>query len=360
MFGSWRLLLTLEVAAFHLLPINLIGMYAVFSFFVLSGYLMTAIMQRTYGYSAGGFGLFALNRALRIYPTYWFAVLVALLALLAMPVDASARLGDKLYMPTDGLSWVQNLTLGFVGWQPANIAPKFIPQAWALTVELFYYALIGLGLSRTKLRSWLWFAAGLAYYAAIYVFDAGEQWGYSALPAASLAFSIGALTWHYRDRLTLHWRPIPTVLVLALIRYAIWFLAVVLFARVTMDWRLHISGNVLSALLSALIVAQLATLDMRKGIRKADAVAGDFSYPVYLLHWSGGILALWLFYGGADMRILSPAGIGAFLVSLVVIGILSAAAIYGVEKPVARYRAHVRNRAAARLPGGEALSARVP
>jgi peptidoglycan/LPS O-acetylase OafA/YrhL len=44
-----------------------IGGYAVFGFYILSGYLMTLIMQKNYGYSRGGVARYAVNRFLRIY-----------------------------------------------------------------------------------------------------------------------------------------------------------------------------------------------------------------------------------------------------------------------------------------------------
>ena len=73
MFGIWRTLLAIEVVAYHILPLPLIGRYAVFSFFVLSGFLMTEIMQRAYGYTPGGSVRYLANRALRLLPSYWFA-----------------------------------------------------------------------------------------------------------------------------------------------------------------------------------------------------------------------------------------------------------------------------------------------
>ena len=52
--GIYRFLLALNVVIFHLLDVPAIGPFAVFSFFVLSGFLMTLIMKETYGYSLSG------------------------------------------------------------------------------------------------------------------------------------------------------------------------------------------------------------------------------------------------------------------------------------------------------------------
>ena len=62
MFGIFRTLLALAVVVDHLGGVHGMGTYAVFGFYVLSGYLMTMVLHRTYGYSISGFSRYALNR----------------------------------------------------------------------------------------------------------------------------------------------------------------------------------------------------------------------------------------------------------------------------------------------------------
>ena len=61
MFGVYRFLLALNVVFYHVLDVPGIGPLAVYSFFVLSGFLMTMIMQQTYGYSVTGIKKYAIN-----------------------------------------------------------------------------------------------------------------------------------------------------------------------------------------------------------------------------------------------------------------------------------------------------------
>jgi len=61
----------------HLGNVSALGVYAVFGFYILSGYLMTLILHSGYGYSWSGVRRFALNRFLRIYPIYWVACLIS-------------------------------------------------------------------------------------------------------------------------------------------------------------------------------------------------------------------------------------------------------------------------------------------
>ena len=79
MFGTYRTLLAMMVVVFHLGGVYALGYYAVFGFYILSGYLMTFIMQNNYGYSLRGRASYALNRFLRIYPVYWVSAVVSLL-----------------------------------------------------------------------------------------------------------------------------------------------------------------------------------------------------------------------------------------------------------------------------------------
>lgn len=72
MFGTYRTILALMVVFLHLGGVPRIGAYAVFGFYCLSGYLMTLIMQTTYGYSFQGVIKYGINRFLRNYPSIGF------------------------------------------------------------------------------------------------------------------------------------------------------------------------------------------------------------------------------------------------------------------------------------------------
>ena len=89
MFGIFRYVLALLVTFGHLKYFlqggwNWTGLYAVFGFFVLSGYLMTRVLHRTYGYGLRGLLAYR-DRALRIYPAYWATFALSLLWLLLAP-----------------------------------------------------------------------------------------------------------------------------------------------------------------------------------------------------------------------------------------------------------------------------------
>ena len=65
-------------------------MYAVFGFYVLSGYLMTLSLNRVYGFSAGGVGRFFANRWLCIFVPYYAVLLMSFVFIALLPEDASS------------------------------------------------------------------------------------------------------------------------------------------------------------------------------------------------------------------------------------------------------------------------------
>ena len=83
--------------------------------------------------------------------------------------------------------------------------PRLTPPAWALTVELFYYAAIGLGLSRSRKLTACWFTASLIFTVAINVARVDFDVKYFSISAASLPFSTGAMIYHFRRELGKKW-----------------------------------------------------------------------------------------------------------------------------------------------------------
>src|SRR5262249_25640689 len=132
----------------------------------ISGYLMTLVMHETYGYDGAGRRRFLANRALRLFPAYWFAAaLTAVLVIAAGDGVLSRQLHFAMSLPRGGVSLVENLLMFFPSWTPTDIAPRLVMDAWTLTVEAFFYGVICLGASRTLPRCFIWLAASLAYEA---------------------------------------------------------------------------------------------------------------------------------------------------------------------------------------------------
>ncbi|MBZ0209646.1 MAG: acyltransferase [Hyphomicrobium sp.] len=138
---------------------------AVFAFYVLSGYLITRVLNTHYmvdRFSWGGFGAFALNRVLRLWPAYLLVCVLSALLVERAPLTAA--------------QWLTNLSVvGIVGVDYLHMAsfPELAPNAWSLSIELVCYALLAFGFARSP-RALLMFAL---------------------LGAVALTASTGACTW---------------------------------------------------------------------------------------------------------------------------------------------------------------------
>ncbi|MBT8410525.1 MAG: hypothetical protein KJP02_01835, partial [Octadecabacter sp.] len=97
--GALRFILASTVVLGHLFNVPHIGHMSVFFFFVLSGYLMTFVMQRSYGYSISGWKAFWVNRILRLYPTYLIVVALSVVVLSVIPKDVSSVFRGPLFLP---------------------------------------------------------------------------------------------------------------------------------------------------------------------------------------------------------------------------------------------------------------------
>lgn len=282
--GTWRLFLALLVVHGHLHDDWWAASFAVFSFYVISGYLVTLMMNRRYRYTARGIRAFFANRALRIYPPYYLAVALSLLVLALVPISYVNGLNPSLKLPTTFAGILTNgiiVGLGFE--QPARL----VPPAWALHVELCFYAAIGLFLGRGPWLAAAWFAASAAW--AWSVPAASFSKTYFTLAAASLPFAAGACVFHLGSRIERGWQALPRHAppVLGVFVYLLPFAAVIQWSANPM--RTAFYANIAA---TAFLLAVLARTEVRSPrLRSLDRFFGDLSYPIYLFHWQTGILA---------------------------------------------------------------------
>ena len=320
MLGIYRFILALNVAIFHLLGVNAIGPYAVFSFFILSGFLMTLIMHESYGYSVSGIKKYALNRVLRLFPVYWALLITTLLIILWVGEEKSANFHAAMAIPDTTREWLSNIFLMFIAERPIEVTPRLAPATWALTIELFFYFLIGLGISRTKTVTIIWLLVSLLY--TIY-FNVTHHLGigYGTVMSASLPFALGACAYHFKDaifRFVENYRlafPLFVCFLLNLIVAA----SSKLILPEDIAWKAGVICVFSNLALSVFMTVVLFKNDkiFRNSTTK---MLGDLSYPLYIFHWSGALLAAYLL--NDISRENSPFTV--FLIGLVMTLILSA------------------------------------
>jgi len=316
MFGIYRTVLAVLVVIDHFSGLKLISMTAVFGFFCLSGFLMTLLMDGPY---KGRRGAFFTNRFLRIYPLYWLTLWLSLFY--------------PGYWPPITFDLIrQILLLNAVG------HPMFVSTSWAVTNELFFYVLIGLGISRSLRRSGSWLAfscvgaASVCLYLELYDPKAFGALYYSFL-GGSLPFSLGACAYHLSGRLKSF---SPSLLTGVSLTVA---LTIPLTATVYYDWHredLMILGVYASLIPHALIVMTLYRAGSVR-FRKIDEMVGRFSYPIYLMQ----VLAFGVLTDRGMSSKLSPSTAGAVLLFSTA---LAGVALLFVDAPIQWLRAAIRSR----------------
>ncbi|WP_422074817.1 acyltransferase family protein [Tranquillimonas rosea] len=353
MFGTFRTLLAFAVVFHHVRVLVPFGNHAVGGFFILSGFLMTLVMQKSYGYSAGGMRNFAMNRALRLLPSYWGALALTLLCIAWIGPDAVRAYNPHMGIPDEVGTFLQNLLLFYLSPFPQDIAPRISPATWAISVEVFYYALIAFGLSRSRRITWLWFVLALAWHVGVVMLGLDKQYWYFNVFAGALPFSIGALIFHHRERLS---RPLDDAALPLAVGLFAGFVGLAYGIRVArwhVNFDVALLGYYLNFALCAALVLCLSNI-RRPAMKAADKWIGDFSYHTYVLHWIvATVWATQVFGVTAPNR--SETSFWIAMLTVITCCGLSLLLTRFIDEPVERHRKRLRERA---MPAGETAAAR--
>ena len=157
-------------------------------------------MKETYGYSLSGLSKYAMNRFLRLFPSYWVLLLITILAIGLVGNSNSKAFHHAMFLPTTYSEWASNLSLIFWSQTPIEIVPRMAPATWALTIELFFYLIIGL-VSSSKVSTLTWVSVSVLY--TIYFnLTSHIGLGYGTIWLASLPFSLGAMVYHFKNEIS--------------------------------------------------------------------------------------------------------------------------------------------------------------
>lgn len=281
MFGILRTVLAFNVVLLHIFSVPTLGNYSVSFFFVLSGFLMTYIMNKKYGYSVEGIKIFWFNRALRLYPLYFVVIGITILLILLFP-DVVTH--PHIFIPNGVKEWFSNITLIFPKIVPHRFTPRLSPPTWALTNELFYYLLISIGISRTFKRSILWLILSVGYFIGTYLFYDIATYRYSAIPSSSLPFALGACLYWVNNRYS--------NVEFNFLRPIFIFLLFLLNALLSNSYGLVFKeiSIYINYLLAVLMIYLLFNIKVNDKFKKVDNYIGLYSYPIYISHYAVGIL----------------------------------------------------------------------
>ena len=290
--GFFRFVLAINVVLFHILKVPHIGPFAVYSFFILSGFLMTTIVKDTYGYHIAGFKAYAVNRFLRLYPIHWFLLAFSVLVITTVGQDFAFEYNKRFGMPVEVSAWLANLTLIFPSFLPIEVAPRLSPATWALTIELFFYLLIGLGISKSKTSTLVWLLLSAVYWLYRIILYSDFTSGYGNLLTASLPFSLGATLYYYKDTL---WCLLSKLSAQPTKWLTLLFTLNLVTCVLVNSWKVGVVGTYINLLLTSILVVAIYIEKAHFIGKQSDKFFGDLSYPIYLCHWSACCLVAWFF-----------------------------------------------------------------
>lgn len=342
MLGCFRYVLALMVVFSHLWPELLWwqGTYAVFCFYVISGYLMSKIINEVY-VGEGWFLRYGINRCLRIFPAYLTTLLLTLSAIALYPqvanieFNAYLMMGDVMFAPDDTGGWTENLSLLYLGEGELTVS-----QAWSLRVELVFYFVMVFLVRRPSLV-FIWFSVSVIYLIYLEVSSASFITRYMSVLGASFAFSTGALVYQLSKKVRLSTRHVyfASVLLPLYLWQApnLWG-----FPPEHLGWQAFFSAQSYGlygfAFLGAYLLLAMVTTNRLPSFGSLGIFLGNLAYPIFLTHWLVAIVAL-----GMGVPVHNKL---AFLMStLAGIHLVSLAMFYLVERPVnERLRSQVRGR----------------
>ncbi|MCA8502149.1 acyltransferase [Burkholderia multivorans] len=259
--GTYRLLLAVAVLLYHAgvtIGGRAIGVEAVISFYVISGYVMTALFDGHYSHRIGGFYI---DRAMRLFPQFLFYLAVTQ-GVIWIFQPSSQFIGELtagkaiVNLTMVGLNlgqWVKNLTI--------------MPQTWSLGLEWQFYLLFPFML-RARIA---FFITSFMLFAVTFAtaWINPDTWGYRMLPGTAFMFLIGSFL--YRNDRTFVWSAYAALCAGFVITWA------------TPGLQNHLRFEVLTGLVIGVpIVAALGSVRLGR----FDTLLGNLSYGVFLNHFA--------------------------------------------------------------------------
>ncbi len=307
--GILRLILALSVVIAHSSPLFGLSFtgseVAVQSFFIISGFYMSFILNEKYTGKNNSYSLFITNRFLRIYPLYWLILFLAIAYAMAISIYSKgihlSFLGiyyTYYYCMDAGtlillacaniLIFFQDLimflgfntvnghlffTADFQNTDPALYRFVLIPQAWSLAIEICFYLVAPFILKRNiKFISVLIF---LSLALRFFLYRSGldhDPWTYRFFPTELVFFLLGYLS--YRIYKWIGSKEINTAYMKLMLCFIIVF---------SMVYSLFFfPGKMYLYFLCFILCIPFIFLLTKEW--KADAYIGELSYPIYISH----------------------------------------------------------------------------
>ena len=351
MLGPLRFFLASCVIAAHLTNfISHIGGLAVNCFYVISGYLITLVLKETYNF---GFVRFAINRFLRLYPTYYALLILAIWLHLfttgatgASPFHASwvgelqkgDILANALMVPwsflSDSVVAVTDTNSLFY----SNVVRyRVIPSTWSIGVEMVCYLMLWIFVARNLLFACTIFLISATYHYWIAFSGANPALNYFPVIAAMLPFSIGAMGYYLGQKINI---ALPSSNLQQI------YILIFLICLFCINWYLSLGSSqvfyyssyyYINNIIAFLAVSMLHKSKPSKKLNYWCKWLGDLAYPMFLSHYLGGYIG-WHILGMPSAN----RGLSIFILGYFISIALSILTVLIIDKQVNKLRDLVR------------------
>ncbi len=288
MLGGLRFVLALLVVVTHLSGAPAwghLGGFAVFGFYLLSGYLMTMVLHEVYDFR---FAAFAANRALRLFPVYF--VVAGATLLLILPLQPEATAYHYAYGIRTG-HWDLAGNLLLAPFELYDRKFRLVPPTWSVGVEIINYALLWLFVARRPAWALGTFVCAVAYHLIALGLGSGLWYRYQPFYAAVLPFSLGALVYFSQPQI----RRVGdrTARLTAGVACSAWVGGLIacgiLGSHASASFDLFYYFNLVAL---AGLVAALTHPAWSGQFAVAGKFLGDLAYPIFLVHWLIGFIVV--------------------------------------------------------------------
>jgi peptidoglycan/LPS O-acetylase OafA/YrhL len=250
------------------------GVIAVFGFFIISGFLVSEILEKKYPSNTfNDFLHFCASRYLRIFPLY---VAVFLISIMLIFILTSSLPSTK--------SLVANITLipfGVLSFFPSEQhATLTIGPAWTLALDLVFYPIGYLVFKNRLLFKVLFILLVVQFFIAWWlapvspgtsVYDTNSWWYVNfstTIQPNLLAFMAGMLSSMYLKKFT--FSPTIAACAVAILLWVCYF---------PLGWS-YFAVNIMAIVAFSVIVKYLAA----QGFSRHESLLGSFTYSLYLVH----------------------------------------------------------------------------
>ena len=319
--GVYRLILAALVAISHT-GIQFFGynpgVVAVISFYLLSGYVMTILIDKYYMDSLA-VSAFYLDRAARLFPQFIFYMLLASICIYCFKIKS------PFTYQLSFSKWLLNFFIlpqgFFMYWADGALV---IPQSWSLGLEMTFYLVIPWILMYCSKR-WVYALSGVSFLIFLMAYFGkinSDHFGYRLLPGTLFMFLVGS-SFYKNNNGAKKFR--------AVIFLSAGVMLLIAFFNNPL-YQLRYNKEVLVGLLLGMICVNSLK---ESTFSRIDEFFGNLSYGVFLNHF----IVIWIMQRFFSVKIFTTTSVALLLVASCT---LAFGSFIFVERPALRWRRKIR------------------